>query len=320
MKPSMLVVIVVGAIVSLIIILMIVAIINHSIKMNRERIAFPPPGEMVQIGGKTIHVYVEGDGETTLVFLAGHGTSCPTLDFKPLWGRLVDQHRIVVVEKSGYGWSQVSESPRDLETILEETRKALEITGVKGPFVLVPHSMSGLEAIYWAQKYPDEVKAIIGLDPSVPETYDLLPQPNDAQLGFLHFISKIGLTRLMPEAELSKNLPLMDSDDLSEEEKKKYKAMFFRSTLTKDMLREVEYLEENSRIVGKGEIPKNTPMYFFISQQQDQMVKGWEDALLSYLSNINYKDFVKLDTGHYVHHEKAELIAKELKIFLSEID
>ena len=320
MKPSMVVAIIVGAIASLIIIMMIVSTINHSIRLNRERTAYPPPGEMLQVGGKTIHVYGEGESEPTLVFLAGHGTSCPTLDFKPLWGRLVDQCRIVVVEKSGYGWSQVSESPRDIETILEETRKALEITGEKGPFVLVPHSMSGLEAIHWAQKYPEEVKAIIGLDPSVPETYDLLPKPSNSQLNLLHFISKIGVTRFIPEGELSKNLPLIDSDDLSEEEKKKYRAMFFRSTLTKDMLREVEHLEENSSIVGKGEIPKNTPMYFFISQQQDQMVKGWEDALLSYLSNIDKKEYMLLDTGHYVHHEKSELIDREIRGFLSEID
>jgi len=36
--------------------------------------------------------------------------------------------------------------------MLEETRRALELSGEKGPYVLLPHSMSGLEAIYWAQK------------------------------------------------------------------------------------------------------------------------------------------------------------------------
>ena len=31
--------------------------------------------------------------------------------------------------------------------------------------------MSGLEAIRWKQKYPDEIKAIIGLDMAVPAVY-----------------------------------------------------------------------------------------------------------------------------------------------------
>ena len=82
----------------------------------------------------------------------------------------------------------------------------------------------------------------------------------------------------------------------------------------------MEYLKENSRTVERGEYPQETPMYFFISQQQDQMVKGWKDSLLLYISKIDRKDFMILDTGHYVHHEKAELIAEEIKIFFSEID
>lgn len=43
--------------------------------------------------------------------------------------------------------------------------------GEKGPFILLPHSMSGLEAIRWKQMYPDDVKAIIGLDMATPKTY-----------------------------------------------------------------------------------------------------------------------------------------------------
>jgi pimeloyl-ACP methyl ester carboxylesterase len=320
MKPLIILAYIFGILAAVILLLLIVSSINHGIKLKKERADYQPPGKVIEINGKKLHMYAEGEGDFTLVFLSGHGTSCPTLDFKPLWKRLVDQHRILVVEKSGYGWSEVSGSPRDIQTILEETRSALELSGEKPPYVLLPHSMSGLEAIHWAQKYPDEVKAIIGLDPSVPEAFDLLPEPSSLQLNFLHLISRIGLIRFMPETELSGNLPLLDSDDLSEEEKLEYKAMFFRSALTKDMLGEVEYLKENSRTVERGEYPQETPMYFFISQQQDQMVKGWKDSLLLYISKIDRKDFMILDTGHYVHHEKAELIAEEIKIFLSEID
>lgn len=35
----------------------------------------------------------------------------------------------------------------------------------------MPHSMSGIEALYWAREYSDEVSGIIGLDMSVPESY-----------------------------------------------------------------------------------------------------------------------------------------------------
>ena len=52
--------------------------------------------------------------------------------------------------------SQMVDEQRDIDTMLSETRMALEKAGIEGPYVLCPHSMSGLEALYWAQKYPEE--------------------------------------------------------------------------------------------------------------------------------------------------------------------
>ena len=49
-----------------------------------------------------------GDGEQTIVFLSGGGTSAPVLDFKPLWTKLSPTYTIAVVEKAGYGWSEVA--------------------------------------------------------------------------------------------------------------------------------------------------------------------------------------------------------------------
>lgn len=40
--------------------------------------------------------------------------------------------------------------------------------------------------------------------------------------------------------------------------------------------------------------------------------------MLGYLSNIDTNKHLLIDTNHYVHHEKADVIAKEIKAFLSE--
>ena len=42
---------------------------------------------------------------------------------------------------------------------------------VPTPVVLCAHSMGFLEALRWAQKYPEEVAALVGLDPATPEVY-----------------------------------------------------------------------------------------------------------------------------------------------------
>ena len=152
--------------------------IYHSIAMKKEIALTPPPGKMVDVDGHTMHVYVEGHGEQTIVFLSGAGTSAPMLDFKPLWSALSPKYTIAVVEKAGYGWSQEADVSREIDVILEESRSALQLADVRPPYVLAAHSMSALEAIRWAQKYPEEVEAIIGLDPAIPEIYEVLPIPS----------------------------------------------------------------------------------------------------------------------------------------------
>lgn len=150
-------------------------------------------------------VYTEGEGDKTLVFMSGGGTCSPILDFKSLYSLLSSEYKIAVVEKFGYGFSDIVDEKRDIDTILSETRMALDKAGIKGPYVLCPHSLSGLEALYWAQKYPDEVEAIVGLDMAVPTYYDemdiSIPM---TKLG--HYAAVWGITRWIPslaESELS---------------------------------------------------------------------------------------------------------------------
>jgi len=194
---------------AIIAIFLIASTINHQSQLRKEAREHFPTDSLVKVDDKNLHVHAEGEGDLTLVFLSGHGTNSPILDFKPLWMRMTDGFRIAVVERPGYGWSEPSNGPRDIDTLLEETRKALELSGERGPYVLFPHSMSGLEAIYWAQKYPDEVRAIIGLDPCVPESFDVLPEPEKSQLHIMYIVSRTGLSRYMPDAEVENFFPLM---------------------------------------------------------------------------------------------------------------
>ena len=269
-----------------------------------------------------MHVYSKGQGDITLVFMAGHGTSSPTLDFKPLWTRMSDEYRIVVVERAGYGWSETSSSSRDIDTMLEETKKALKLSGENGPYVLIPHSMSGLEAIYWAQKYPNEVKAIIGLDPGIPDIYEesskLLSQ--NIRLSVMYFISKVGLSRIMDRKELEKNLPLVRSKELSREDKDSVAAIFHKGSITKNMLNEIDCILENAKKVKANLVPSNTPMYFFISDGSEVIFPNWKEQLSKYVSEINFGQYKYLECGHYVHHEKSDIIADEAKGFLEEIN
>ena len=311
---------------SILVILLILAAVGVSVstayhrhQLRNEEIVHPPPGKMVPVNDKQLHVFAEGEGTETIILMAGHGTSNPTLDFAPLRRRLTEDYRVVVVEKTGYGWSDSSRSSRDLVTMLEETREALKVAGEEAPYILMPHSMSGLEAIYWAQKYPEEVQGIIGLDPSTPNTVELLPDPPTLQLYSMYLLSRTGLTRFMPEGDYTQNFPIMNTGELTDEEKEEYLAVFFRSSFTMPMLRETRALRDNAELVSGMAVPEDVPMLFFISNDQEGELIGWKDALTGYLSGVNQGTYIELDTGHYVHYEKSDVIVEETRAFLEEV-
>lgn len=74
------------------------------------------PGKFVMVNDTSMHVYrtppFSKQKQGTMVFLSGHGTECPTYDFKPLWNLLIVQYNMVVVERPGYGWSGQTKCPQ----------------------------------------------------------------------------------------------------------------------------------------------------------------------------------------------------------------
>lgn len=289
------------------------AFVNHRVQTPREEAAHPPPGRMVTVDGHRLHVYAEGQGESTLVFLAGSGTTAPALDFKGLYGRLSGEYRTVVVERAGYGWSEDSGGvSRDIETVLDETRTALREAGESPPYVLLPHSMSGLEALHWANRYPREVLAIVGLDPATPPAYEDSPPPR-AMVALVGFLGRTGLLRLAPS--LCTDSPSVRH--LTAEETEAYCSIMYRRTMTADVRAETEATQANAELVAAEGIP-DVPLHVFISSGVGLPMENWGEILVQYTEAAGGR-YTQLDVGHYVHSEAPDVIATETRAFLQQI-
>ncbi len=276
----------------------------------------PAPGKMLTVNGHSMHVFAAGPPAETFVFLAGSGTACPTLDFKPLWSLLAKNCQIAVVEKAGYGWSETTNTPRDIDTMLAESREALRLAGLQPPYILVPHSMSGLEALYWAQQHPSEVKAIIGLDAAVPEVYESFGLPSGMALRVLGLLTSIGIHKLLARSVYKKS-PAAQSGVLSWEEGETYIEMIKNRTFTSDMINEAKHLRQNTNKVKNGTVPADMPMLFFISRENDAQIANWSEILLRYAAGFKNGKTAMLDCGHYVHAYEPEKIAAAIKEFLA---
>ena len=295
-------------------ILILICFGYHRYRLKKEEKLREPLGQLVDINGNNMSIYVEGSGSKTLVFLSGGGTCSPILDFKSLYSLLSDEYRIVVVEKFGYGYSDVVDEDRSIQTILSETRSALDKAGVEGPYVLCPHSMSGIEALYWAQEYPDEVEAIIGLDMAVPEYYENM-KINLPLMKLGQYAAALGVTRLIPA--------LAESDaikygTLTDEEKKMYRAVFYSRTATVTMIDEVKRIKENAKTVAQNGVPQ-VDMLLFISDGTGGTgfeKETWRRIPKEYISEVKSGTYIELDCPHYVHDHEYEKISEEIKNFL----
>ena len=285
---------------------------EHRNLIAEEKEKYPAPGEMVEVAGTNLHVYAEGQGDQTLVFMSGLGTSSPYYDFKVLFEKLSDDYRIVVVERAGYGWSEISSADRNLKTVLKETRTALEMAGEKGPYVLFPHSLAGLEAIYWANLYPEEITAIIGLDPLVPG-YIEKTEEKPSLSPLITVLTRTGLVRNQPDV-FDNNFEAVKKDLLTEKEAEIARTIFYRRVQTKNMWEEVDMVTANSKTVseqGKPEIPFSA----FISSQNDE--EYWQDSINNYVKATNGESII-LDAEHYIHLDYPELIAEKSKEIIEE--
>lgn len=288
--------------------------INHRIQTTRESELLLPLGDLVEVDGHNMSVYSEGTGETTLVFMSGSGTCSPILDFKSLYSLLSDDYKIVVVEKFGYGFSDVVNGPRDIDTILRQTRAAIQRAGHNGPYILCPHSMSGIEALYWAQQYPDEVEAIIGLDMAVPQYYDAM-NISIPVMKIGQYAAALGITRLIPGVSESDAIKY---GTLTDEEKAIYRAVFYSRTATATMIEEAKSIKGNADVVNLGGVPP-VPMLLFISDGSGGTgfdMETWRQIPKDYLSMAQNGKFIELDCPHYVHDYEYERISKEMKSFL----
>jgi len=239
-------------------------------------------GKMVNVNNHKMHVYSEGNGIPALVFMSGSSTYFPVNDFSKLFTKMSNDYKIVVIERAGYGFSETSNSSRDIDTVLFETRTALKETKINPPYILFPHSMAGIEAFYWAQNFPEEIKAIVGLDIGLPIFYEKVNY--NKIIKFMKIISKI-----------------------------------FPKIITNDMVNEAILGNANGKKINIETI-KNIPMLLFVSNGKGTRIKKdeWKKLFDEYTKELNVI-LDHLEGGHYLHNYFPEEISIKSKDFIKEI-
>lgn len=243
--------------------------------------------QFITVNEKSMRAYVKGSGDTTIVMLSGWGTESPVDDFMPLADKLSLDYKVVILEYFGYGESDITVDERSNQAIVQEIRTALDGLNIKPPYILMPHSMSGLYGLCYANNYPFEISGIIGIDMS---------------------LSQKQLERW------------------SEETFEKAKMSQESSDLNISMINQWNKFYENSKELKDVKYPPGLPVLAFLATEQienvDEMIKSgimqtsWTEINSSMITNIDIQNIEILVGEHYLHHNQIDEIVRISKEFI----
>ncbi|WP_368901798.1 alpha/beta fold hydrolase [Oceanobacillus oncorhynchi] len=286
-----------------------------------EQKTYPPIGEFVEVDGKDMHIYIKGEGDNTIVLMSGLGTAAPALDFEPLLNELAKENKVVVVEGFGYGWSDLTEKERTVENIIEEIRTALKNSNIHGPYILMPHSVSGVYSMYFANVYPEEVKAVIGIDPTLPEVLAYFDEVAPAMPGYMSYLAPAGLARLATYINSEDFLPIADDGTYSEDNLKMTKAISAWKMNNKNVVAEANEIANNMEKTADMTFPTNMPVLLF-TLKEDEKTEDGKNMLTFYetqLTDSSASKIVTLEGHHYLHWTCYKEISEEVLAFIGSI-
>src|SRR3712207_2211553 len=139
--------------------LAVLGAIYQTVAMEIDRRTYPPPGQLVQVGGHRLHIRCVCRGTPTVILEAANG------GMSAHWVRAQQEvartTRACAYDRAGLGWSEPGQRPRDARRISSELHHLLGNAGIEGPYVLVGHSYGGLYVRTYADRYHDEVAGVV---------------------------------------------------------------------------------------------------------------------------------------------------------------
>lgn len=139
--------------------------------MEQHDTQAPPEGRLISIGEQRIALYERGRGPVPVIFIPGGGAV--GLDYWAVHSLVAQDSWSVLYDRAGTGWSTSTPLPRTVYAVTEELNHVINVVlASQTPPILVGHSLGGLYARGYAQRYP--VRGLVLLDPDHEDYRSLL--------------------------------------------------------------------------------------------------------------------------------------------------
>jgi carboxyl-terminal processing protease len=257
--------------------------------------------KLVSIGTHSLHIRCIGKGSPTVVIDTGVGDTLER--WQGFQTRVAEFRCVCTYDRAGYGLSEPGPLPRTSQRAAYELELLLKKAHVKGPYVLVGHSLGGLNMQVFADRYPDLVAGLILLDP--------------APLPFITGQAYPDLFRMLEQqtADLQNTVEAMRQSSDAEAQAK---ANYLEAVASENAALIAESASQVAAIDSFGDIPlivigsgKPNPAFGADAEAFQQF---WiEQDLKLVIKSTNGKFGLVPESSHYLHEDAPEVVLDAIR-------
>jgi pimeloyl-ACP methyl ester carboxylesterase len=305
----------------LVVVLPLAGVIYQFVATRIDEYRYPVRGELVDVGDYSLHLYCTGEGGApTVVMDSGLGGT--VLDWQLVQPEVAQFARVCTYDRAGMGWSERGGQPRTSQQVVEELHALLSNAGVEGPYVLIGHSLGGVNMQLFASHYPDEVAGMVLVDSALsdlevlPLTESLQPSPVSIKI-----LATIGVTRL--PYTLWGETPGNTSAELKDEQA----AITSHAKDVYEIADESALLEESFKQQLATPVPLgDKPLIVLtagplqladtsLSEEQIEQLNEAHNRTQAALTqgSQNAEQIIAEDSGHYIQVEQPDLVIEAIR-------
>jgi pimeloyl-ACP methyl ester carboxylesterase len=275
------------------------------------------PGRLVDVGERRLHLACVGSGSPTIVFQSGLGEGW--YSWVTIQEHVGRDFRACAYDRAGIGFSDPGPFPRTNDGLADDLHALLALAGERPPFVLVGHSLGGFLVRRFANRYPELVCGLVLVDSSGDDGWKYTPSEVTAEtrrrvaaraeqirrwratngweeMGFPDAVPAGLQALLAPRTRTAAwwdaRFAEIDMCDGFEESTAKRR------------------LEMPLVVITATRWPKLEPL-------SDAVNERWQRARLAGQADLAARSpvstHVRVDTGHYVHHERPEVVIDAIR-------
>lgn len=130
----------------------------------RDRCKYRPPGHLVDVGGRRLHILAMGDGSPAVVIVPALGAN--VLEWVRVMRAASAFTTVCAYDRAGLGWSDPQPGPVTIDAMADDLHALLKAAGIAPPYIIAGHSMGGIVARRFRSRYPADVAGMLLIDSS----------------------------------------------------------------------------------------------------------------------------------------------------------